>query len=161
MEQISVFPLAKTETKPTFRTEIKGESVKCLFDTGADMPVWCSGIDYLKYLFDGIKEIDGIFLLGGFGEGYSKVSVYEIQGFKLGSIYYKCLQLAVDDKARFSYDLILSNTMFSKMDYEFRNRDSDSPTLRITYDNEIYATGLKRYSKDKGIIERIYSFSED
>ena len=130
-----------------------------MLDTGADMPVWCSGIEYLQYLYDA-KELTEMFLLGGFGEGFTEVNVYEIHDFKLGDVVFRNLQVAIDHKRRFAYDIILSNTMLSKMDYSIINRNVDESSLRIMYDNAVYSTGIVRHEPDHEYVKRIYSFSE-
>ena len=52
------------------------DGTTCLFDTGADTPVWTQGDERLKYTF-GAEKVDGkFFLLSGFGKEPELADVY-------------------------------------------------------------------------------------
>lgn len=159
MERILTISLDKNSSKPVFKLQKNELPIMCMFDTGADTPVWCSGVDYFKTLFPDSEKVDGIFLLGGFGSGASRADMYMIPEFELFNIKFKKFFVAMSDKRRFSYDLILSYTLFSKMDYSILNRNQNTPTMKIIFDNRDYFTGI-RWHHDK-YIQRIYSFTQD
>ena len=97
MVKITELKLDKNSSKPVFELNHNcGVDIICLFDTGADTPVWCSGLDYFKFLYPDSYKVRGKFLLGGFGEGVSAVDVYVIPLFCIGNITYKQFYVAVD-----------------------------------------------------------------
>lgn len=159
MEKITELKLDKNSSKPIFELRHDcGIDITCLFDTGADTPVWCSGLDYFKFLYPDSTKARGNFLLGGFGRGATSVEMYVIPEFKIGDITYRQFYVAIDTDRRFAWDLVLSYTLFTKMDYSNLNRNRDTPVIKIIHDREIYATCITVYQKDTNYVERIFSF---
>lgn len=106
-------------------------------------------------------KVNKKFLLGGFGKGAILTDVYRIQEFMLvddnnNSITFHNLYVAVVDR-RFSCDIILSYTMFSKCDYGFFNRVEDDTVLMIESSRDIYCS-LRLLDEDRSIAKYLTSF---
>lgn len=161
MEQTTVMKLDRNQSKPVFRLQSEEILLTCMLDTGADIPVWCAGLETLKLLYPNSYKSDGIFLLGGFGKGITKVDMYVIPEFTIGTLTFKNLNIAVLDKRRFSWDVILSYTMFTKMDYFILNRNQDTPLLQIVFDKECYYTGIHHHVKERHYVDKLYVFTSE
>ena len=82
MSKILSMQLSNKSTKPVFTTITPAnKQIKCLFDTGADMPVWCGSEGLLKIVFPKVELMNKKFLLGGFGRKAEIVDVYKIPEF--------------------------------------------------------------------------------
>lgn len=130
-------------------------NIKCLVDTGATMPVWCAGEQLLLSYYPKAVKQNCMTILNGFGKGYEKASVYKIPDFVLSDgknkIHYINLLVAVMDRD-YSFEMILSYTMFSRMNLSvntFTNRNGlhrITPNLRINSINSTYHVGARRYA---------------
>lgn len=162
MQKILDMRLNSHISKPVFRLKVSDDTeISCMFDTGSDTPVWCSGIEYFIALFPNSYAVDPQFLLGGFGQGVSEVPIYIVPEFRIEKIVFKNFHVAIDVKRRFSWDLVLSYTMFSKMDYSILNTVENAPILRFMYERDIYGTGIVPYDRNPQYADRIFSFVED
>ena len=76
--------LSNKSAKPVFTTKTPTDrQIKCMLDTGADMPVWCRSEGLLKIVFPKVKLIDKKFLLSGFGRKPEMVGVIIVGGVPL------------------------------------------------------------------------------
>ena len=76
MSKILIMQLSNKSIKPIFTTITPAnKQIKCLLDTGADMPVWCGSEGLLKIVFPKVELIDKKFLLGGFGRKAEMVDI--------------------------------------------------------------------------------------
>lgn len=115
------FPLIENITRPMFFYVVnKGtEDVrfKFLYDTGAEVPVWCRGESLLRWAFPDAVKLRNRCLLSGFGRGANVCSVYLIPELKLKSENYehswKALRVFVYHNPSMGCDFIMSAAMFS------------------------------------------------
>lgn len=124
----------------------------CLIDTGASVPVWCAGEQLLNTYYPNCIRYNGVFILNGFGKGSEIVPVYLIPEFVLSDgkqcIKYVNIMVAVT-KRGFTYDMILSYSMFNKMNISidtFTNKNGSHsiiPNLKIASQKSIYYVGYK------------------
>lgn len=75
--------LSRRKTKPVFELTINGEIVRCMLDTGADMPVWCGSQEMFHKAFPNARVDSHFYELGGFGKGSENVNVYEVKNFAI------------------------------------------------------------------------------
>ena len=120
-----------------------------LFDTGAHLPVWCSGAELFAKVFPEAQKTEQKTHLSGFGEGETEAGVFIIPTFTLQAdetVYrIKNLYVAVVDYDRIRFDFILSSTMFSKTDYTISN---SKKSLKILFDREeLYCTPIRKKSE--------------
>ncbi len=167
---------------PIIKIVHKATHIACLFDTGANIPVWCSGEEELKYYYKDCYKQNAVFMLAGFGKGQELAKAYIIPNFELSdgknTIHYKNLLVAVIERD-FSFDMILSYTMFNKMNISidaFTNRNGTHnvvPNLKIASQKAEYNVGYKiaelsTYNKTtiaqkygiQNILDSIYIFSQ-
>ncbi|MCM1088555.1 MAG: hypothetical protein NC318_07515 [Blautia sp.] len=160
----------------------KNTQIQCLLDTGARVPVWCAGKEELKSYYTDCYKQDAVFLLSGFGKGQEIADVYVMPDFELSNgksaIHYKDLLIAVIDKD-FSFNMILSYTMFNKMNVSINTFSSRNgahnmiPNLKITSLKEMYnvrykLADLSGYNQEiitqkyrtKNILDSIYIFNQ-
>ena len=166
MSKILSMQLSNKSTKPVFTTITPAnKQIKCLFDTGVDMPVWCGSEGLLKIVFPKVELMNKKFLLGGFGRKAEIVDVYKIPEFIIKNeediLTFQNLYIASSFDRNFGCDLILSATMFSHMDYSILNRMGNSSRLRIEYDRDVYYTQMILNQQRTGVVERIYSFASE
>ncbi len=128
--------LIKRYDRPSFEYN----EVMYLMDTGAHMPVWCSGEELFLLSFPKAEKTTAITHLSGFGSGQIDAVIYRIPEFALGDnktgrYMIRNLFVAVADYDRIGFDFILSATMFAKADYTISNAEK---TLVICYDKEVF-----------------------
>lgn len=163
--------------KPVIKNICNRYKMRCLVDTGARVPVWCSGEKELLSYYPSCQKQNAIFILSGFGKGYEIANVYTIPDFILSDgkskIVFKNLVVAVIDKD-FSIDLILSYTMFNKMNISidtFSNRNSFhnvDPNFKVASQKSVYNVGYRLLNTDNiisnfrsyNIIDDIYIFTQ-
>lgn len=124
----------------------------CLIDTGASVPVWCAGEQLLNTYYPNCIRTGAVFILNGFGVGNEIAPVYLIPEFVLSDgkqcIKYINVTVAVT-KRGFTFDMILSYSMFNKMNISidtFTNRNGSHsiiPNLRIASHKSVYNVGYK------------------
>lgn len=158
--------LSNKSTKPVFTTITPAnKQIKCLLDTGADMPVWCGNKELLKIVFPEAGQINKKFLLSGFGRKPEVADIYKIPEFFIRNEYevliFQNLYIASSFGRNFGCDLILSATMFSRMDYSILNRKRSPSVLEIVYDRDIYYTQLIPSRQYSEFTERIFSFASE
>lgn len=156
------FPLNITldSPRPIFKAHINGIPLKCMLDTGADVPVFCKGKRLFEELvkgMDGVSEYKKTFI-GGFGKAVESTMLWNMDNFILSdnnnSIIYKGLKIAVLDKPKIPCDMILSASMFMKMKYVI-DCSLKKHSLTILAGKDTYGVGF--YDKK----ETIYIFSEN
>lgn len=154
------FPLNITleSPRPIFKAHINEIPIKCMLDTGADIPVFCKGEALFVELaaqMGGATEFKNS-SIGGFGEKDEHTKLWSMDNFVLSdqreSIVYKGIKIAVLDKPKIPCDMILSASMFMKMKYMI-DCSSKKPSLTIMAERNIYGVGY--YDKK----ETIYIFS--
>lgn len=158
--------LSNRSAKPVFTTITPADKqIKCMLDTGADMPVWCGSKGLLNIVFPKVRLADKKFLLSGFGRKPEVVDIYRIPEFvikdKNASLTFQNLYIASSFGRNFGCDLILSATMFKLMDYTILNRKKEISVLEITYDRDVYYTQLIPNQRQTDFIEKIFSFSSE
>ncbi len=166
MSKILSMQLSNRSAKPIFVTTTpNGKQIKCMLDTGADMPVWCGSEGLLKIVFPKAQLSDKKFLLSGFGRRPEVVDIYKIPEFFVknedAGLTFCNLYIASSFGRNFGCDFILSATMFKHMDYSVLNRKRSIPVLEIEYDRDVYYTQLIPNQKHTGFIEKIFSFSSE
>ena len=88
-----------------------------MLDSGASIPVWCSGEEQLVEIFPKAKlEGDVKYILGGFGREFELAKVYRIPALVLNngmhSITFYNTYLPVVNKDRFGANLIMPSSFF-------------------------------------------------
>lgn len=131
------------------KNNINGIAMDALLDTGAMIPVWCSGETDLLNIYPNARKLNCAYILHGFGKGYEIADVYTIPDFILSdgksTIHYINFIIAVANKD-FSFDMVLSYTMFNKMNVSintFTNRNglhAVAPNIRISAPKDSYYT---------------------
>lgn len=149
MEQILQLNLDKNRVKPTIQIMPQNETVKCLIDSGADIPVWCSTETLLKSQF-AVKKLDKKTYIGGFGGKGAYHDVYSIDKFVLTDgnkiLTIRNLLVAFIPNISFACDLILSASVFDKkIDYSV-NTINNRRYIELRYDKEEYVI-LAKYNR--------------
>lgn len=113
------FLLKADSRKPVFNclTTMSCGEFRCMLDSGASIPVWCSGEEQLVETFPKAKlEEDVKYILGGFGREFELAKVYRIPAMVLNSgmhsITFYNTYLPVVSKDRFGANLIMPSSFF-------------------------------------------------
>lgn len=145
--------------RPVFEIDVQGDRqrIPCLFDTGADIPVFTYGQEMLLlYYPNAILQENFYAEIGGFGKIAEPAFIYNIPNFTIRSdddqdyIQYYNLFIACIDKESIKYPFILSATMFKHMNYYVDNLKQDNRELTIYHNRMIYGTGINTiYTHEK------------
>lgn len=150
-------------TRPVVLLE---KDVTCLFDTGADIPVWTQGSEALEKVFSTEKIEGKKFLLSGFGKEPEIVEAYRISDLVLkgedeDKVVFKSMTIACTLRPYMVANLILPATAFSRMNYMVRNIEVENPVVEIYHTKTEYSVSPIFSRVDNRIVERVYSFAND
>lgn len=113
------FTLAKSKLKPVFMSfgNKTNTGFTYMLDSGASMPVWCSGAELLQRTFpEALQETDMKSLLSGFGKGVEVADVYYLPKMELYdgscSIIFQKVYLPIVKRDNFGANLILPSSIF-------------------------------------------------
>ncbi len=119
-DQVLLFPLTNVLSRQIFEYQINGWNVLMMYDSGAQIPVWCRSEKLFCSVFPYAKKTDFYCDISGFGRETERSNVYIIPLFELSrkdvSFQIKNLLVAALFKPFIGCDLLLSETMFSKTD---------------------------------------------
>lgn len=115
------FPLAKSKLKPIFLSLTEEGNVQfvTMLDSGAMIPVWCSGARWLLKVFpEAILRTDIKAILGGFGTEIDVTDVYYVPEIRIyngkQSLVFRQCYLPVVDRKSFGASLILPSSIFKQ-----------------------------------------------
>lgn len=123
--------------------------MRCLFDTGADIPVFTLGEEMLMMYFPDAILCEAFYAgISGFGKSEEQALIYNIPNFIIQSdtdqdyIQFNNLFVACVEKENIKYPLILSATMFKHMNYYVDNLREGGKQLTIYHARVVYGTGI-------------------
>ena len=143
--------LSNKADRPVFDITVQNgdKKVRCLFDTGADIPVFTLGSEMLMMYFpDAVLCEDFYADISGFGKSEEQALIYNIPNFIIQSdIDQDCIQfnnlfVACIEKANIKYPFILSATMFKHMNYYVDNLREGDKRLTVYHTRATYGTGI-------------------
>lgn len=115
------FPLAKSKLKPIFLSLTEKGNVQfvTMLDSGAMIPVWCSGARWLLKVFpEAVLKTDLKAILGGFGTGIEIADIYYIPEIKIYNgkqfLVFRQCYLPVVERKSFGANLILPSSIFKQ-----------------------------------------------
>ena len=125
--QTLVFPLINRYSRQFFEIDYYGVTVRYLYDSGAKMPVWCTGRNKFLQAFPDAAKMNEHCSISGFGKGIEQADVYVIPDFVIsdGNSQYEIERLVVAMlmKPHIGCDFLISETMFSKIDsFSYRRK---------------------------------------
>lgn len=145
-----LFDIVQKNNSPQSIRFRNNDGTLCLFDTGANFPVWCTGPDSLQVQYpDAYIDKDAKAIIKGFGGDGTISDVYCIPLLTLSdgkdNLCIKNLWVAVC-KRDFECDLILNYPLFNLSNISIKTFTKRNemhrikPTLRIdTFKHELYA----------------------
>ncbi len=140
----------KTE-RPVFDVNIQEgrRKIRCLLDTGADMPVFTLGKEMIMMYFPHAVLCKDFYAeISGFGKSEEQALLYNIPNFVIQSdvdndyIQYVNFFVACIEKENIKYPLILSATMFKHMNYYIDNLREEGKQLTIYHTRMTCGTGI-------------------
>lgn len=153
----------------TNRPVIRYNKLRFLFDTGAYVPVWCTGENAFCKSFPEATKQNFKCFLGGFGRTEQEIlalkhtsnikrkellsSVYSIPSFYLNNdtcaIRWVNLHVVVTMKESIGADLILPSTMFREMGLYWSQENKRKPYIEISSNiTTKYMLALKYFNED-------------
>lgn len=150
--------LSNKADRPVFDINVKDgkKKIRCLFDTGADIPIFTLGREILMMYFPDAVLCEEFYAeISGFGKSEERAFIYNIPNFIIQSdidenyIQFNNFFVACVNKVNIKYPLILSATLFKHMNYYVDNLREGDKQLTIYHTRVIYGTGLNSVS-DKG-----------
>ena len=156
-------------SRPSIHIPINSKTtVRCLVDTGANMPVWTSGEELFKKAFaEAELQTDLTFIISGFGTGTEEAPVYKIPKFTIKSDYtedfitFNNLLVACCTRPSITFPMILSATMFNKTNYSIINVGKEAQTFQIEHEKREYEIGKMISTYNNKTVSKIYSFIQD
>ena len=155
-DQVLRFPLTNVLSRQIFEYQINGWNVLMMYDSGAQIPVWCRSEEFFCKVFPNAKKTDFYCEISGFGRETERSNVYIIPLFELSgkdvSFKIKNLLVAALFKPFIGCDLLLSETMFSKTDTLTTRRGRRE--LRVSYtkmDRPFICSAMSRNKEAIGI----------
>lgn len=149
-----VLQLFNRKNRPSFRYKSNDVMIDALLDTGAETPIWCKGEKKLLLAYPDAVKQDWESEIRGFGKDAEKGAVYAIPEFSLtdGKECYKIqnLLIAACDHPLIGYDMVMSDTMFSKADTNIHR--IGNKFVEILFEKEIYQCAARRGNNTFGIV---------
>lgn len=113
------FKLKPRLRKPSFVSVPSSTNYEftCMLDTGAGIPVWCTGESNLVNTFSGVSlKDDLVSIVGGFGKGLELMDVYYVPQIRLcgtdNDIVLQNVYLPVTNRPNYGIDMILPSSIF-------------------------------------------------
>ncbi len=136
-DQVLSFPLTNLLSRQVFRYSFGNSFILMMYDSGAQIPVWCRSVGKLLKIYPDAKKTEYHCEIAGFGKETEMSDVYVIPTFELsdGSVSFRIenLVVAVLYKPFIGCDFLLSETMFSKTDTLTTRREKRE--LKICFDD--------------------------
>ncbi|MBQ9513145.1 MAG: hypothetical protein IJR58_08120 [Lachnospiraceae bacterium] len=150
------FKLSKRLSRPFFDYDTGTEMISVLFDTGANIPIWCTGEALLLSAYPDAHRINQKQIVRGFGKNPESGEVFQIPVFELKdeNTAYRLhnLQFIVLDRPEIGCDFLICPGMFAKSDYYVTNRGKKEITF-VSDKEDYYFTpihdsngGIERYT---------------
>ena len=144
--QTLVLQLTNRRARQLFKYDIGDDKLTFMYDSGARIPVWCSGEEMLMKVYPDAKRQEMNCQVSGFGKEPEIGAVYMISKFYISSdeasFVINSLYLVAIEKPSVGCDLIMSETMFMKTDMKIYRRKKRE--LHIIYDDkEFYCTPIR------------------
>ena len=159
--QTLVFPLTSRRSRQIFRYDNGIEIIRMMYDSGARVPVWCTGERLLCKAYPRAVKTSLTSNITGFGSGSEKGEVYLIPEFDISDdksrLMIHNLSVVNISKPNIGCDFLISETMFSKADTITLRRNKRE--LQIIFDDrEYYCTAIRR---DGSLIDMTVWAQED
>lgn len=123
------------EDSPLLKAHISSNPVDLLLDTGAYYSVYTRNINVLMSKFPDIFKTEDYALIGGFGHGKSRCSIYIIPKLCIDNLVVYNLPVAYCPRPYISAELVLASNIFKKtpfrIDYQNQIIEFDSKTNQI------------------------------
>ena len=155
-DRMLLFPLTNQQSRLLFEYDTGNAVITMMYDSGAQIPVWCTGEDVLSSAYPDAVRTDYYCLVSGFGKDAEKSPIFIIPRFQLSdsihSYTIRNLYIAALMKPSIGCDLLISETMLSKTDTTIIRRGERS--LRIDFsdlDRDYQCTALRREKDLRGI----------
>lgn len=135
-DQVLSFPLTNVRSRQIFRYDTGHNAIRILYDSGAQLPVWCKGTEVLMKSYPDAQKTQMYCEISGFGKDKENADVYIIPLFELSNhgVTFAIKNLVIADllKPFVGCDLIISETMFAKADTTTIRRSKRE--LQINFD---------------------------
>lgn len=157
------FKLSKVSIKPFFELKIENRSVKCLYDSGADTPVWVADAPLFSDVFPNAIKLNEVFHISGFGgKECTELPAFEIPVFRFGPVTFARMVIATDYNRKFGCDLVLGSSLFrhARVLVDRFNQDdlNHPPSVTYQFDRKFYKVMT---FKENGIIKRSVILSQE
>lgn len=130
MDRLVEIDIMQMKARPIFDLETGESVIRCLVDTGAEIPVWCFDETMLKAVFPGCESTSYATYISGFGKGRTYADIWKIPAIVLEDrdgkdklVVHNTL-VAIVPKSTLVVALIMSASMFTTTDYSIINRAS-------------------------------------
>ncbi len=143
MDRLVEVDIMQKAARPFFDMDTGDSIIRCLVDTGAEIPVWCFDADLLKSVFPDCEPTAFATFISGFGKGRTYADIYKIPEIILEDrnckdrLVIHNVLVAVVPKTTIAVALIMSASMFTVTDYSVVNR-TEKRYMRFEFDRDCY-----------------------
>lgn len=150
------FQLTNVLTRQLFEYDTGNALITMLYDSGAQIPVWCAGKEVLLEAYPDAKKTSLKCIISGFGKEKETAEIYVLPAFELSngeiSFVIENLYIAELSKPFIGADFIISETMLSKTNTTTIRLDRRE--LQISYkklDRNFKCTPMRKGKELSGI----------
>lgn len=151
--------------RPYIRIKSNNLEMKCILDTGANIPIFLLGEENLKLYFPNAKYEEKYKVkIVGFGEGGTPAKIFRVKSIRLDScdsddfIRIDNVLVACCNKAIEGTSLILSGGLFNNMDLKISTSDRDNCHISIEHKYNVYNGNGRIIGNDK--LKRVYVLAQ-
>ena len=83
MDRLVEVDIMQKAARPFFDMDTGDSTIRCLVDTGAEIPVWCFDKDLLKSVFPDCESTTFATYISGFGRGRTYADIYNLISRKI------------------------------------------------------------------------------
>lgn len=168
IEKTFTFRIERDDKAILYISPEDGGDISCMIDTGANVPIWFMGEDYLKLWYPSAYKTEKLTIIHGLGEKpLLDVPVWIIPEFSLTDdfgevLVFHNLFIPVIEARKFSFNMLMPLTMLNRAKFSFDYKssathasfsiESDKPDFYI---RPIYVHDNNRY------LNRIQAFFEE
>ncbi len=125
MNSVLTFEIKRNDKVVIYVKSETGMNITCMIDTGANVPIWFMGENYLIKRFPSARITNRLTIINGLGQGaLLDVPVWEIPEFIINDdcgekIVFQNLLVPVINAMEYSFDMVIPLTMLNRTKFSF------------------------------------------
>jgi len=119
------FEIEKSDKAVLYITGEDGADISCMIDTGANVPIWFMGEDFLKLRYPSARKTDKLTIIHGLGKDpIVDVPIWNIPKFVIiddngENLIFHDMPMPVLNARQYSFNMLIPLTMLNRMRFTF------------------------------------------